>query len=295
MTGGLGRTGLAPSFSGSTPGLNYSLQRTVITLYKYALAGDASSKTAVSLANANVSVIDHAIEIDFGSGGIGGNPNTTAANGYYELDVVLPNGQTAIDHFYRLLGDVNGDGIVDQNDLNEIAAARGQSLAQIATAINQLERFRLALSYESDHAESHHKMAISLMMLGRRAEAVAALETAIRLQPDRPEPQLAMCRVFAEDGDFERSLAGIRGVLARSPRSAEAYFQLAMLLRERLPDEDFQAMTALMAHPYLSEDALAHLAFGIATVHDARGGYEEARRALHDRQCAPGREPGTAG
>ncbi len=97
----------------------------------------AQIRTAISLANVNVSVIDHAIEIDFGSGGIGANPNTTAADGYYELDIVLPDGQTAIDHFYRMLGDVNGDGIVDQNDLNEIAMARIQSLSQIATAINQ--------------------------------------------------------------------------------------------------------------------------------------------------------------
>ena len=35
-------------------------------------------------------MIDHAIEIDFGSGGIGGNPNTTAADGYYEVDIKLP-------------------------------------------------------------------------------------------------------------------------------------------------------------------------------------------------------------
>ena len=120
----------------------------LITLYKYDLAGDASSKTAVSLANANVSVIDHAIEIDFGSGGIGGNPNTTAADGYYELDVVLPDGQTAIDHFYRLLGDVNGDGIVDQYDLNEIAAARGETLGQIATATGQPASGLTALSMD---------------------------------------------------------------------------------------------------------------------------------------------------
>ena len=32
---------------------------------------------------------------------------------------------------------MNGDGTVDQNDLNEIAAARGQSVSQIATAIGQ--------------------------------------------------------------------------------------------------------------------------------------------------------------
>ena len=30
-------------------------------------------------------------------------------------------------HFYRLLGDVTGDGIVDQNDLNEIAASIGEA------------------------------------------------------------------------------------------------------------------------------------------------------------------------
>ncbi len=62
-------------------------------IYKYDLNGDASSKTAVSLGGPTVvDVIDHAIEIDFGSGGIGGSPNTTAADGYYEVDIKLPSG-----------------------------------------------------------------------------------------------------------------------------------------------------------------------------------------------------------
>ena len=74
-----------------------------------------------------VAVIDHAIELDFGSSGIGGNQNTTAADGYYEVDVKLPNGQTAVHHFYRLLGDVTGDGGVDQSDLNNIAASINES------------------------------------------------------------------------------------------------------------------------------------------------------------------------
>jgi hypothetical protein len=99
-----------------------------ILIYKYDINGDASSKTAVPLSSPTMfDVLDHAIEIDFGSGGIGGNPNTTAADGYYEVDIKLPNGQTAVHHFYRLLGDVNGDGIVDENDLNEIAASIGEA------------------------------------------------------------------------------------------------------------------------------------------------------------------------
>ncbi len=93
-----------------------------IQLYQYDLNDDASSKTPVSLAGVNVSVIDHAIELDFGANGLGGSPNTTTADGYYELDIKLPNGATAIHNFYRMLGDVTGDGTVDSNDLNEIAA-----------------------------------------------------------------------------------------------------------------------------------------------------------------------------
>jgi hypothetical protein len=93
-----------------------------IQLYQYDLNDDASSKTAVSLSGVNVTVIDHAIELDFGASGLGGGPTTTAADGYYELDVKLPSNSIDVHHFYRLLGDVTGDGTVDENDLNEIAA-----------------------------------------------------------------------------------------------------------------------------------------------------------------------------
>jgi hypothetical protein len=107
-----------------------------ITRYKYDLNGDAFSKTAVSLSNVNVDVIDHAIELDFGASGIGGSPLTTAADGYYEVDIKLPSGQTAVHHFCRLFGDVTGDEIVDQNDLNAIAAGIGESAASGCSPLN---------------------------------------------------------------------------------------------------------------------------------------------------------------
>jgi hypothetical protein len=102
-----------------------------IQLYRYDLNGTAASKTAVALgAPVNVAVLDHAIELDFGASGIGelaGSNNTIAVDGYYELDVLLPNGQTAVHHFYRLLGDVTGDRVVDSNDVNTIATAVSQT------------------------------------------------------------------------------------------------------------------------------------------------------------------------
>jgi hypothetical protein len=92
-----------------------------IQLFKYDLNGTPSSQTTVSFgAPATLAVVDHAIEIDFG-GELGGGASTTAADGYYELNVLLPDGQTAVHHFYRLLGDVTGDGVVDNNDLTAIA------------------------------------------------------------------------------------------------------------------------------------------------------------------------------
>jgi uncharacterized repeat protein (TIGR01451 family) len=107
-----------------------------ILIDKYDLNDDASSKTAVSLSNVTAQVIDHAIELNFGAGGIGNSPNTTAADGYYEVDIVLPNGQTSEHHFYRLLGDVDGDQIVDENDLNAIAASIGETSIQGWAAIS---------------------------------------------------------------------------------------------------------------------------------------------------------------
>jgi hypothetical protein len=111
-----------------------------LQLYHYDLngdnAGNHSSQYAVSLKGVNVDVVDYALELDFGAGGIGGNSKTTAADGYYELDIVLPNGQTSVHHFYRLLGDVTGDGVVDNNDLNEIAADINLSAPSGMTALN---------------------------------------------------------------------------------------------------------------------------------------------------------------
>jgi hypothetical protein len=141
-------TSIVPSIGTASPD---------ILIYKYDLSGDASSKTAVPLGSPTIlDVIDHAIEIDFGSGGIGGNPGTTAADGYYEVDIKLPGSQTSVHHFDRLLGDVNGDGIVDQNDLSEIAASIGDSsqlgwtpLSADVTGAGSVTAFDLTLATRS--------------------------------------------------------------------------------------------------------------------------------------------------
>jgi len=137
-------------------------------------------------------------------------------------------------------------------------------------------RYRIALQCDPNYAESHDGLALVLVALGRRGEARAAIEEAIRLNPRLVSPQINLARHLAEDGDFERSNAHARIALALHPQSADAYFLLAMNLRDRLPDAELQAMTALLNRKYLSDEALGALGFSIAAVLDARGLYEEA-------------------
>jgi hypothetical protein len=103
--------------------VNLALDR--IQLERFALSG-VGPATTVSLTGA-VSRIDSQVRLDFGAQGIGGNRNTTAGDGYYRLSIDLDGDGTfeTVKHFYRLLGDVNGDRQVSAVDASLILAAYG--------------------------------------------------------------------------------------------------------------------------------------------------------------------------
>jgi hypothetical protein len=131
------------NFNDATPGVLQAIVNAVnggsseLTLTQYDLTGQNPVGT-VSLKGL-LSLVDDAIEIDFGAGGVGGAASTTAADGYYALTFTSPagGGQSSTHHFYRLLGDGDGSGTVDQLDLSDIAVARGQSVSLIAAATGQ--------------------------------------------------------------------------------------------------------------------------------------------------------------
>ncbi len=71
-----------------------------------------------------VSASGSTVAIDFGAQGIGGARNTNAADGYYALQFDLDSDGTfeTTYNFFRLFGDTNGDGKVDQTDVNNVTA-----------------------------------------------------------------------------------------------------------------------------------------------------------------------------
>jgi len=77
-------------------------------------------------------VVGNQIRFDFGSQGIGGNRNSNAGDGYYELAVDM-DGDGVFEskkYFHRLLGDVNGDGVVSSIDKSQVLSASGTATAE---------------------------------------------------------------------------------------------------------------------------------------------------------------------
>jgi hypothetical protein len=86
----------------------------------------------------NFRAVDHLLEFDFGTNGIGGDRNTSAGDGYYALAFDLDaNGslETELD-FYRLLGNVNSDRIVDNLDIAAISAVLGRTGSNLDEDVN---------------------------------------------------------------------------------------------------------------------------------------------------------------
>ncbi len=109
------QTGLGDLLSGGRLGLT-----------RYDLNGEFG--VPVPLAPGVLSTMGNTVNLDFGSNGIGGNRLTNQGDGYYVLSIDQDGDEVpdATRAFYRLLGDVNGDRVVDKADANQILAAYGR-------------------------------------------------------------------------------------------------------------------------------------------------------------------------
>ena len=90
---------------------------------------NGNSPSIVPLPLSSLSVSGNKVVLDFGIQGLGGNRNSAIGDGFYELGVDL-DGNGSFEskrYFYRLLGDVNGDRIVNSLDSSLVTSAFGSS------------------------------------------------------------------------------------------------------------------------------------------------------------------------
>jgi len=111
----------------SADGLPDLIANNRVKLTRYDLNGTPASAVAVSLTGL-VSANGNQLNLDFGPKGLGGVPNTTQADGYYDLTLDLDGDGQFETHrrFYCLMGDVDGDRNVTVADANRILKAYRQ-------------------------------------------------------------------------------------------------------------------------------------------------------------------------
>lgn len=111
-------------------GLNQLITEGRVRLTRFGLGGANGVNVALG---GKLKVANNRIVADFGTNGIGGNRGTAAGNGYYRLalDADRNGSFEAQRHFYRLLGDTNGDRTVnslDRSNVNSNLGRRGTNL-----------------------------------------------------------------------------------------------------------------------------------------------------------------------
>ncbi len=108
-----------------------------ITLKRFAKDGTGAGQ-AIALNAAILTRDGSKLAFDFAASGIGGNANSAVGDGYYEIGIDN-DGNGTVDqrlHFYRLLGDSDGNRKVDNDDIKNVANAIRQPVVNLDSDLN---------------------------------------------------------------------------------------------------------------------------------------------------------------
>jgi tetratricopeptide (TPR) repeat protein len=137
-----------------------------------------------------------------------------------------------------------------------------------------------ALECDAGFADAHHGLGVSLLEQGELDRAEAYFREALRQNPTLAISWAALARLQAERGDLEQSCESARSALTANPDLIEAYWRLAINLKGKVPDAEFQAMHARLESKYLAAPSRAMLLFALAAVYDGRGQFARAAECL---------------
>jgi ELWxxDGT repeat protein len=101
-------------------------------------AGTTGTQAIARSLTGLVSILGNQVRIDFGSKGVGGDPNSSLGDGVYRIRVDLDgDGQAEITaSFFRLFGDVDGNGVVNDTDIQLVTTAQGLTGLNLSTDLN---------------------------------------------------------------------------------------------------------------------------------------------------------------
>lgn len=125
-----------------------------------------------------------------------------------------------------------------EKDANSAAALRGlgSALVRAGDAAGGA-----ALLERAKDAPTLHELGRAYRQLGRTGEAIAALDAAVKSDPDLTEARDSLANLLLENGDKERAERELREAIRRQPDFAAAYGNLANALMARQAYEEAEA------------------------------------------------------
>lgn len=150
---------------------------------------------------------------------------TTEANPLDEARVLLLKGEY-LDAATRFRQTVR-----DYPDLIEARLALGEALAALGDMDGALEEYRRVIQRDPQATAGHLKVAGLLMAKRHWKEAQAALNIAVAQQPTHPQAHYAMGVIRYSVGDTGGAIEAFRRVIELKPDSADAHYQLGLLLK----------------------------------------------------------------
>ncbi|HEY2945323.1 MAG TPA: sulfatase-like hydrolase/transferase [Vicinamibacteria bacterium] len=152
---------------------------------------------------------------------------------------------------------------------------RGLSLRLAGRMAEAGDQLRKVVQANPDMSDAWEMLGVTLLELDRKPEAIKALDRTITLDPTRPEPHLALAKLYALDG--RRPLAVQHAEVAAAREPAKAYEMLAQIMLDegRLDRAGENARRSLEADP---QRVMSHFVLGV--VAQKAGRYEEALAAF---------------
>jgi tetratricopeptide (TPR) repeat protein len=158
----------------------------------------------------------------------------------------------------------------------------GNAYRELGNLAAALDCFRAALRLAPEYAKAHNSLGAALADMDRPQEAVTHFQEALRLKPDHAGAHCNWGLVLKEAGRFDEAESRFRAAVRANPGLVDAHVQLAALLREKLPQLDFDALGEQLAKPALADKQRAAVHFGLGQVLDAQCNYAAAAQHLRE-------------
>jgi tetratricopeptide (TPR) repeat protein len=139
-----------------------------------------------------------------------------------------------------------------------------------------LDCYKRALDLEPSLVAAHQGLAAALLEDGQPQAARACVQATLRLRPNLAEAHATLGKILLQEGEREAAVASFRAALRCDPNCVAALGAAAFFGVCPLSDAELDRIQTLLAKPGLPATDASRLHFGVGSLKDRAGAYDEA-------------------